>query len=761
PGCDRALLEALAAASGPQLIRPRVLSVEATARLVAGRLGRAADPEFSAACHGATGGNPFLLRELAGALRADGSRGGAEEVSQIRDLGPNTVSRSLLLRLTAMPPAAGAIAAAVAVLGNDVELHHAAEFAGVELGEAALAVDSLADAEIFAPELPLNFVHPIVRSAVYLDLGPGERAAAHARAARLLVTNGAGAELVAPHLIHSAPAGEQRFVELLREAAAAALGRGAPETAAVYLRRAREEDEAARADAELLCELGTAEYLTGEQPEAAVAHLEEGIALSPDPELRSEAWLALSRTALSLDVPAAVAVLEEAVEDLAGHESERVRRLETELNCVGVTHADSFRRSAARIDALPELPGETPAERLVLANKAYRSGQAGEDLAGTIDLCRRALAGGSLIAEEGLESSAVTQVLYVMYMADLTDEALAHAGAGLERAIARGSGWGFVSASGVRAALHYLAGDMRATEADSRQALELPGCPPFAVPFVSAFLALALVERGELEEADAVVDAAGCGPDLPPIIHMELLLWARARLRAAQGRDAEALADLADYGARCDRVGAHLPGIPWRGDAALAAARRGEAERARELSADQLRRALAWGTGSAVGRAQMVEGLVGGGERGLALLADAVESLAASPARLDQARALVEYGAALRRAGQRREAREHLRDGMEAARRCGATALVDRAHEELVTAGARPRRLMFSGVEALTASEGRVAAMAAQGMGNREIAQSLFVTVKTVENHLGRAYAKLGIHSREELPAALAGESAA
>ncbi len=755
PGSDRALLEALAASAGPNVIQPQVLSVAAAARVVAARLGREVDPEFAAACHLVTSGNPFLLRELAGALRADGSEGGVGEAQAIRELGPNTVSRSLLLRLTAMPPAAAAIAAAVAVLGNDVELHHAAEFAGVELGEAALAVDSLADAEIIAPQLPLNFVHPIVRSAVYLDLGPGERAAAHARAADLLAANGAAPAQIAPHVIHSAPAGKHRFVELLREAGADALGRGAPDTAAAYLRRAREEDEVARADGELLCELGTAEHLTGEEPEQAALHLAAGIARVEDPERRAEAWLDLSRAELSLDVPAAVAVLEEAVEDLAGHEGEHKRRLEVELNCVGVTHADSFRRSAARIDALPELPGETPAERLVLANKAYRAGQAGTDLERTVELCRRALSGGRLVAEEGPESSAVTQVLYVMYMADRTDEALAHAGAGLTRAIAHGSGWGFVSASGVRAALNYLAGDMVATEADCRQALELPGCPPFAIPFLATFLGLALVERGELAEAEEVVAAAGCGPELPPIIHMELLFWARARLRAAQGRDAEALADLLEYGARCDRVGAHLPGIPWRGDAALAAARLGEDERARELSADHLRRARAWGTGSAVGRALTVEGLVRGGEEGLALMIEANQWLASSPARLDQARGLVELGAALRRAGRRREARERLREGMEAARHCGATALVGRAHEELVTAGARPRRLMFSGVESLTASESRVAAMAAEGMGNREIAQSLFVTVKTVENHLGRAYAKLGIHSREELPAAL------
>lgn len=760
PGSDHALIDQLAAASGADLIQPAALSAAATGRMVSERLGSEVAPEFVAACHEATGGNPFLLRELAGALGADGARGAAAEAELVRDLGPNTVSRSLLLRLAAMPPAAGAIAAAVAVLGNDVELHQAAGFAGVELGEAALAVDSLAAAEIFAPKLPLNFVHPIVRSAVYLDLGPGERAAAHARAARLLADSGARPEAIAPHVIHSEPAGEQRFVELMRAAAAAALGRGTPETAAIYLRRAREEDEVARADGELLCELGTAEYLAGEEPGQAIAHLREGIPLLPDPERRSAAWLSLARAKLSyVDVPAAVAVLEEAVEDLADCEGEWLTRLEVELNCIGISHAESFERAAVRIDAIPEIGGESATERLLLCNQAYRQALAGTDLERTAELCRRALADGRLIAEEGTESSAVNQTLYSMYLADLIDEAMVQVDAGVARAVALGSGWGFVAASGVRGSLDYLSGDLVAAEADCRQALELPGCPPFAVPFLSTFLALTLVERGELEEADAVVEAAGCGLELPPIIHMELLLWARARLRAAQGRDSDALADLLDYRDRCERVGAQSPGIPWRGDLALAHLRLGDELQARSIADDGLRRAAAWGTSSALGQAQLVQGLVLGGEAGLERIREAVELLGSSSARLERARALVELGAALRRTGKRVEARERLREGLEAARHCAATALADRAHQELVTAGARPRRLMFSGVEALTASESRVAAMAAEGMGNREIAQSLFVTVKTVENHLGRTYAKLGIHSREELPAALAGET--
>jgi DNA-binding CsgD family transcriptional regulator len=126
-----------------------------------------------------------------------------------------------------------------------------------------------------------------------------------------------------------------------------------------------------------------------------------------------------------------------------------------------------------------------------------------------------------------------------------------------------------------------------------------------------------------------------------------------------------------------------------------------------------------------------------------------------SPAELEHARALTDLGAALRRTGKRSEAREPLRAGLDLAQRCHATALVQRAHDELVASGARPRRFLLTGVDSLTASERRVAEMASEGLTNREIAQALFVTEKTVEGHLGHAYRKLDVRSRSELPRAL------
>jgi DNA-binding NarL/FixJ family response regulator len=121
-----------------------------------------------------------------------------------------------------------------------------------------------------------------------------------------------------------------------------------------------------------------------------------------------------------------------------------------------------------------------------------------------------------------------------------------------------------------------------------------------------------------------------------------------------------------------------------------------------------------------------------------------------------RARALTELGAALRRGNRRADAREPLAAGLELAERCGASALAERAREELIATGARPRRAMRTGVDALTPGERRVASLAAGGQTNRDIAQALFVTEKTIETHLSHAYRKLDIHSRSQLTSALA-----
>jgi DNA-binding NarL/FixJ family response regulator len=126
-----------------------------------------------------------------------------------------------------------------------------------------------------------------------------------------------------------------------------------------------------------------------------------------------------------------------------------------------------------------------------------------------------------------------------------------------------------------------------------------------------------------------------------------------------------------------------------------------------------------------------------------------------SQASLELARSLTELGGALRRAGRRAEAREPLRRALDLAARCGADPLAEQAETELRASGARPRHAVLSGPQSLTVSERRVAEMAARGQTNREIAQALFVSLRTVETHLTHAFQKLGIDSRTKLAEAL------
>jgi DNA-binding CsgD family transcriptional regulator len=212
-----------------------------------------------------------------------------------------------------------------------------------------------------------------------------------------------------------------------------------------------------------------------------------------------------------------------------------------------------------------------------------------------------------------------------------------------------------------------------------------------------------------------------------------------------------------DAGRRFEAVGGRNPAfMPWRSQAALALLQLERPEEAAALAEEELELARVWGAPRALGAALRAAGLVEGGKRGLALLQEAVEVLAGSPAKLEQAKARTELGAALRRANQRAKAREQLRRAVELATICGATPLAARAESELLATGARPRRIALSGLESLTPSERRVAELAAQGPTNREIAQALFVTPKTVEVHLSSVYRKLGISSRSQLAGALA-----
>jgi len=477
----------------------------------------------------------------------------------------------------------------------------------------------------------------------------------------------------------------------------------------------------------VLLALGAASFLAGERLEEVQVNVREAIEQTSEPGTRMGAWLLLARATL-LHGQAAAAVLEEAIADTA--DEQLVMPLEAELAAVGLTHPDTCEQAAARIARLAVPVGENHVQRLALCNIAALAGFEGRPSTEVADLCRRALGGGRFVAVEGSDSSALYQAIWLLATADCAGEARAAAEVALTDGRARGSLWGISAGLGLCAFAAFRAGAISDAVADGRQALIIQGLPPIAVIPLSMRLVMALIERGELDQADAVLARAGAGPGLPEIMTTSIVIYARGMLRLAQGRIGEGLADLLEFGRRAERARLRNPEYAWRANAALA---------------------QRWGTASAIGVALRTRGILAGGEAGIGLLREAVAAHEASPMLHEHARTLLELGAALRREGQRSESVVLLRRAVDLARRCGALATAERAHEELTVAGARPRRLQFSGVESLTPSERRVATLAAEGLSNREVAESLFVTAKTVENHLGRTYTKLGIGSREQL----------
>jgi len=182
----------------------------------------------------------------------------------------------------------------------------------------------------------------------------------------------------------------------------------------------------------------------------------------------------------------------------------------------------------------------------------------------------------------------------------------------------------------------------------------------------------------------------------------------------------------------------------------------GERESARRLADEELELARAFGAARALGVAKRAAGVIAGGDRGASLLREAINDFERGDTMLERARALADLGALLRRRNRRTEARELLREALDAAHHAGAKPLAQQAETELRATGARPRRVVLMGLDSLTASERRIAELASQGLTNREIAQTLFITARTVEGHLTSVFRKLMLDSRDALPAALA-----
>jgi DNA-binding CsgD family transcriptional regulator len=262
-----------------------------------------------------------------------------------------------------------------------------------------------------------------------------------------------------------------------------------------------------------------------------------------------------------------------------------------------------------------------------------------------------------------------------------------------------------------------------------------------------------LVQQGRLDDAERLSDVTDPG-GVELVAFRALSQMERGRLLMARGHAGRALEAFTAAG----NAAARSALVPWRADAVMALVEQEDWERAGQLADENLRLARSFGAPRLIGMALRASAAATSDlHLRVALLTEAVAVLETSDARLERAHALVALGTTLVDQNRKEEARGVLRQGASLASLCGAHQLLELAGEQLRAAGARPRRLGLVGPESLTPAESRVVRMAAEGLTNQRIADDLFVTLKTVEGHLAKAYRKLGVEGRQDLSEALAG----
>ena len=801
PAAPGLLAELLAAApSAP--IRPGQLGPEAVAALVGHRL-PAAGPSFTLACHAVTAGNPFLLGALLAHLVAEGIEPTDEVGARLGAFGPEQVARVLDRHLARLPAGAGELARAFAVLGRAAPLRQAAALAGVDPAAAARTADQLGEAGLLrrtaepawpdraalgrgadqsgplgrtaeppwpgtpalargadrlgeaaaaqpeaAPETAARggpgltgqgtyaLVHPLVAAALHEGIAPGARALWHARAAAVLASERADPEAVALHLMRAEPSRDRATVEALRLAARRAGRRGALESAEAFLRRALNEPPCEPEDeAEVRAELGL--LLATQAGAEAAGLLGEALDLATDPQRRARLALAGGRAlGLAGYFDDAFRLCRRGMQRPDGVSPVLLGRLEAELIGNAWTRADWMGEARARLAR----PRVVPVGRVNEAWLALYDGRPVEEA--TALLC------GALDDEEDADSILGTTATIAMIASGDLDGARQRCGALIDTA--RSKGWLIALAHGgfLRAMAEVPAGRIDEAGEDARMAYEFKkhSSPPIALIWSLLPLADVLIEQDELDRAARVLDRAVA---FPGSLTAPMLWERRGRLRLAQHRPAEAHEALVKAADEWRGLGMLHPGLAtWRVDDCLALAELGEMSAARALAEEHIELAI---------RAHAT-GPRGAGLRAAARIGAPIEQLTAavrmlegSPFRLELVRTLVDLGTAHRRAGRRANAREPLVRALDLAGRGGMRALAGRARAELVATGARPRRTASWGWDALTPAERRVATLAAQGCGNREIAQQLFVTRRTVETHLTHVFQKLGVTTRAEL----------
>lgn len=662
----------------------RALTPDATAELARAALGDHADAPFCREVWAVTGGNPYEAVELVAKVQDRELPPLEESAGLLRELGASARGSGLVARLERLGTNANRFAWAAAVLGTDISQELAATLAGMSPAEAADCTARLREARIVTGFNPLEFVHPLIATAVYRSIPPATRTAMHGRAAWAITRAGLGPAAASRHLLEVHPDDDQELVEQLREAAKQHLAVGAPEAARRCLERALREPPRHQVRATLLYELGCATLLSS--PATTVQHLRSALDMPGlDDDLRVDATFRLA-AALSHNnqlKEAALALAAEASRTAPGPGLMRLQAAHFLWEGMQATEEDGPARSRRLAANADHLAGRDNAERALLTIRAFDAMMRGENSQLIVNLCERALVNGHPArglgwtdTEWGFELPTLLGITYAFTdQLDKAEELFGEAVRAFE--ISGWSGAHLAFAHTLLGLVHRRRGRLAEAEGFLREGLRLADRVGSGLPVhwdAACLLIDTLVARGRISEARAVADRYDFGLPYPSAMVLPDAPCVRGRLLLAEGRTKEAITELEAAGQALEPRG-RFNGIwaPWAGDLARALADE-DPRRAAQLAATARVHAERFGTDTAIGEALRCVALFVGPDEAADLLAEAVRHLEVSPSAYEHAVALVEYGIAIR--SPRELARAH-----KLATACGAESLATRAQQ--------------------------------------------------------------------------------
>ncbi|NUU20731.1 MAG: AAA family ATPase, partial [Streptomycetaceae bacterium] len=662
PSANADLLGDLAALPGTRRHDLAPLSPDAVAAMVRRRLGAAADDAFCKVCHSATDGNPYVVGQLIGEVTDRQLPPSAANARLVEGLAAAIVGRGMIARLERTGSEAVRLARAVAVLGAEATLGRDASLAGLDPDDAVGPTDRLRAVHVLSGDEQLEFAHPTIATEVYRRIPPQARGALHARAARLLMTDGHDETQAAAHLLATYPSGDPWVVARLRGAAREDLRAGAPDAAYRNLLRALNEPPFGDERTAVLYELGLAAFV--HDPRAAIEHLYAALAgARPEQPLRQAIVLRLAK-ALAHDDRMAEAVRLVDAEARTTKLSRARLRLQAEHFLWAVFWVDDTESHvrARRLRSLAgRLAGTDTTERCLLGLRSWYGVVRGDPAVQVLAYAERATDPPlSWVDEDWSFEVPVLTALAFLYC-DQPERAERFFLDGIAELDARGwRGTHLSFGHALLAHIRYRQGRLIEAEAGARSGLEYadrlgPDAP--ARWYALGTLLQILIAIGRLDEAEELAERYGYGEPFPQAVIFPVPQTVRGELRLARHRYAAAARDFTEAGGLLDARGAGNPAwCPWRPYLALSLAADDPAA-ARRVANRAVGQAYVFGSPSTLGQALRVAGQVTGGAEGLAKLGESVRWLADSPARYEHALSLVELGAALRRARRITEAR--------------------------------------------------------------------------------------------------------